>query len=176
MKTCSNCKDDKEYAEFRIRTERRRAGTYIYLNNTCRTCDAELAKKYYSKKRGDEKFKQNNRERVSKYRIDNYDAVYKREQERRKGNNYKVWLKQWRQKNKNKIREDNKKRNKKYINKIIKNIDVAYCKRLKLTAVHQVQSPTSKTKTSKYINATIPEIQIIVARKRIIKIIKNLEL
>lgn len=71
-KRCTRCKIEKPTDEFRIRQE---DGKYYYINSTCKKCDAELTRTYYEKHKNDEDFKRRNCERAKAYVEKNPDKV-----------------------------------------------------------------------------------------------------
>lgn len=103
MKQCSKCHIEKEDSCFRQRKENRRNCTSVYLNNTCRECDAELARLYYSKVKNDDKFKVKNRGRANEYRQNNYERVAEKGRIRRMSEAYKKMRRDYEQQNKDRI-------------------------------------------------------------------------
>lgn len=102
MKRCNRCNKTKSDDSFRIRYEKRK-GNFYYLNNTCRKCDSELSTIYRSSVKDNLDWKQKNRERSNKYRLDSIDIVRERTQARRQSKAYKEYRKKYIQKNKNRI-------------------------------------------------------------------------
>ena len=102
FKFCSRCKKNKSSDSFRMRHEKRK-GDFYYLNNTCRQCDADIAKENYKKAKDIEEFKMLNRERANKYRIENIDVVKEKDQARRQQERHKENRRNYIQKNKKKI-------------------------------------------------------------------------
>lgn len=76
MKACTRCHIEKEDSEFRKRTDKRDGR--VFLNSTCKKCDAALAKKYYDKKKNDPSFKERNILRVKRYTASNFDEIKRR--------------------------------------------------------------------------------------------------
>lgn len=129
MKVCRRCKIDKPDSEFRIRVEE----NCNYLNATCINCDSLLAKQYYDKHKNDETFKQKNRDRAKAYCEKNIDKIkmrrasseylkkhaawnlqsyYRgrdlinaRQKVKRETDKYKKYVKEYRQRNKEKIHQ-----------------------------------------------------------------------
>lgn len=152
MKVCSHCHLQKEDTEFRMRREFRRkgGGPLLYLNNVCKSCDAVIANKYYSHHKDDPKFKDQWLKKSRDYYHLNKEKIKEKMKAKRQTPEYKAMMKAYREKNKEKIRTDSNRRNKKYLNKIKNDISDQYLKRLSLTAAYQVNSDRYKQKTNSY--------------------------
>lgn len=109
-KICRNCNVEKCKTEFRIR----RKGKYSYLNNNCKKCDAELRMIYYHKIKADSNYREKERARVKKYRIENRGKCLVNEKIRRQKDSYKTLMRDYRVKNKSKIFEMGKITKRKY--------------------------------------------------------------
>lgn len=107
LKVCSNCKVEKSESDFRVRKDKRikNPKKRIYLNNVCLTCEAiqqrERNKKQRLTKEGRERhnrwareFHQRHREKCIAYLRD-----------RRKAPEFKVYMKAYRERNKERIRQ-----------------------------------------------------------------------
>lgn len=57
MKVCSKCKCEKDDSEFRVRFSIRKTKKYFYLNPTCKKCDSKIALDNYKKKINNPKYK-----------------------------------------------------------------------------------------------------------------------
>lgn len=133
MKVCSHCNIKKEDSCFRQRVDKRGKKPVVYLNNQCIECDRARAKIYYDKKKNDPAFKAKNIIRVRKYAESNVDKIkqrkkkpewlrkhadwnmnsYKRMRDviaakmriKRKTEEYKKFMREYRERNKDKIKE-----------------------------------------------------------------------
>lgn len=76
QKMCSRCEEAKVFEEFRIRLDKRR--NIVYRNANCKKCDAVIAAGYYHKRKDDPEFKAKNVERVRKYYKANIDTIKER--------------------------------------------------------------------------------------------------
>lgn len=102
MKTCSRCKGDLDDESFRIRIDKR-SGDLKYLNNTCRECDTDIAKERYQRLKGNQAFKDKNRQRVRQYNQNNKALIKQRNSNRRSTKEYREYVKKYYQKNRDKI-------------------------------------------------------------------------
>lgn len=78
MLPCIRCKDDKPVEEFRIRTDKKKG--LKYYNSNCIACDNEVAKEYYLKVKDNPEFKEKNRRRQKEYADKNIDQIKERRQ------------------------------------------------------------------------------------------------
>lgn len=127
-KVCTRCKSDKPKADFRVRLDK---GKYWMINPTCRKCDSEIAAEYYNRNKDKLEFKEKNRKRAKEYTEKNCDQIKERRRdskylakhnewekaryvrkkdqikakskEKRKHPEYKKKMREYRQKNKEKI-------------------------------------------------------------------------
>lgn len=119
MKVCSNCKIGKDKSDFRIRTDKRVNPVLVYLNNICKQCETDKANEYYSKNGQTIWFKEKNRKRVNEYAQKNKSAVLLRERIRKQTQKWKEYMREYNAKNRERIREMSRERNRKYMKKLI---------------------------------------------------------
>lgn len=104
MKVCSRCHIDKEDECFRVRKENRR-GCCTYLNNNCIECERELKREYDK----NVKLRPDYPAKHAAWNLKNYhknrDKFIKKMKERRTTPEYKAYMKAYRERNKEKIRE-----------------------------------------------------------------------
>lgn len=172
MKTCNRCKVSKSESEFRTRKEKRRNGC-VYLNSVCKQCEREGANVYYFNKKNDPDFKEWNRKRTNEYRDKNREMVLSKLKIRNAKPEHKAYMKEYKKKNKERIKLLSRERNKKYARRVARGLNVAYAKRLRATAEYQIKSPKSKSKNSIYLDMTDSEILLHVAKVRLQKLIKQ---
>lgn len=106
MKVCSRCHIEKDNSDFRLRKDKR--DDRIYLNNTCKKCDAELQRIYYNSVKDNQDFKNKNRKRVKDWANSLGDQYTEKTKKRRQSEIYKKSMRQYRKKNKAKIYEQEK--------------------------------------------------------------------
>ena len=101
VKTCTRCKKVLSCECFRVRLDKRDGR--IFLNNTCRTCDALIGRINYSRHKNNDEFKQKNRSRASSYQKNNSDKIKVKMKAKRQTPEYKEMIRGYRAKNKEKI-------------------------------------------------------------------------
>jgi hypothetical protein len=156
VKTCSHCHIEKEDSEFRMRREFRRkgGGPLLYLNNVCKACDVLIANKYYSHHKDDPKFKDQWLKKSRDYYNANKEKIKEKMKAKRQTPEYKAMMKEYREKHKDKIKADGRKRNLVYVNRIKKEVSPKYIDRLKLTNEYQLKRPGCRGKNPSYNNST----------------------
>lgn len=168
MKECSRCKQVLPDLNFRVRKERR-GREFTYLNNTCKKCDRDLAKIYHFKNKDNPFFKQKNRDRANRWRIEHIDYAIEYQRERIKTAAWKEYMKEYNKKNQDKIKVLSILRNRKYYYKIFNSISPVYAKSKLL---HPRNGLSNAEISDEMI--TIKRAQIAINRiKRIIKKQKN---
>lgn len=101
---CTKCNEILPPAAFRIRTERR-TQEFRYINSVCRQCELKNASiYYYTVQKLNEDWVKNNRNRAKKWRVENRSAAIKSQRERRKDSAYREYVREYYQKNREKIR------------------------------------------------------------------------
>ena len=104
-KVCSRCKIEKVKDDFRIRVDKRTEPPFEYLNSVCKVCDGELAAINYNKKKDDPAFKKKRNDGVKKYALLNKEKISASEKKRRQTPEYKKWVKDYYEKNREHILE-----------------------------------------------------------------------
>lgn len=102
MKVCTRCHIEKEDADFRKRTQKRKGGVYKYLNSTCRKCDGELSAEYFWKHRSPELLAKNAK-KTRAYNVKNRLEIKAKQAIKRQTKKYKEWVQEYRELNKEKI-------------------------------------------------------------------------
>lgn len=105
-KLCSCCYKTRKAKFFRERLDKR--SNLMYLNNTCRSCDALKSKEYYVSKKNDPKFKIKNINRVREYYEKNRDVIISKRKINHQSLKYKKYRAKYVLKNKDKISADHK--------------------------------------------------------------------
>ena len=125
-KYCKYCDSAKNHSEFRIRVEKRTNPHFKYRINKCKECEIEYRQEWYSRKKKDKDWMKKNAERVKVY---NKQSGYSKKRWQKNKNNpeWKRLLKQWRLDNQNIVKENQKKRGKKYHEKNRDSVSDAYC-------------------------------------------------
>src|SRR5688572_18094554 len=108
MKVCSRCKQDLPDENFRTRVDKRPVKECVFLNNTCKKCDAEIAHEYHQRKKNDPEYKNKNCKRAKECRIKEGKKYYEKLKVRRQSERYKTAMRNYRNKNKTKIQEQEK--------------------------------------------------------------------
>lgn len=106
MKVCSRCQIEQDDPNFRKRKDKRDGR--VYLNNTCKKCDAELQRTYYNSVKENHDFKKKNRKRANDWRESLGDKYAEITKKRRQSKTYKKSMSNYRKKNKAKIYEQEK--------------------------------------------------------------------
>lgn len=179
MKVCTHCKVNKSDSDFRKRREYRRrgGGPLVYMNNTCRNCDSELANKYYFAHKDEpgflDKWTKKSRDYYQKHR----DEIKEKMKVKRQTPEYKAMMKAYREKHKEKISSDSRKRNRVYVKKNTDAISPIYVERLKRTEKYQKDKAVARGgfRNSRYGNLPTEYIQTHIAVHRLKKVIKKLE-
>lgn len=105
MKICSRCHIEKEDYEFRVREDKRYTPVLIYLNNTCKICDAELQRDRVRKQRSTPDGKKRHNKWAKEFHKRHREEILKKMCERRKTPEYKAYMKEYRKKRKDIIYE-----------------------------------------------------------------------
>lgn len=164
MKVCSRCKIGKDDSHFRLRREtrgKRGGGKLEYLNNTCKSCDAQISNKYYSHHKDDPEWLDRWRQKSRDYHAKNREGCKEKQRLRRQTPEYQQYMKEYRQKNKGKIKPQAKKRNKIYMKKVRKEVRPIYAKILKRTEEYQLKKNPKR-------NPTYKNLSDIEVRKRVV--------
>lgn len=123
-KICSKCLKKKKTEKFRTRLDKRDGR--VFLNNTCRACDILIQREYYLKHKDTQQFKEKTREQGREYRKKNRAVYLQRQKKRRADPKYQAYMKKYREKNKERIKELHKPRSKEWAQKQIDNITEQY--------------------------------------------------
>lgn len=115
MKVCSRCELPLNDNCFRVRVEKRIGKECTYLNNTCKKCDAEIGRLRHRSIKDNPLYKEKNRVRAKNWRKDNIDYVTEKLKDKRQTEEYKEYVKAYYENNHDKIRQQAKKTNDKYI-------------------------------------------------------------
>lgn len=110
---CKKCNTDRPLNRFRLRTKR----GYTYRLRTCMECEATAQRERYNKIKDIPEFKQLNRNRVNKYRVNNIDVIREKQQARRQTAHAKISRKNYIASNKDKIFKQEKICKKRYHDK-----------------------------------------------------------
>lgn len=102
MKICGRCHIEKEDSGFRVRMRDRK---YPYLNSICRKCEAEIALVYHREKRKDPYYKAKNAAKTRAYYAARREEHNAKQREKRKTPEYKAYMKAYRERRKDIIRE-----------------------------------------------------------------------
>lgn len=100
---CSKCKEPKPVAAYRLRKETREA-YFDYINDTCIECERKLIKEYHSKQKDKIEYKEKNKKRAKDWHWSNRELVLQYQKERRQTPEYKQKMKEYRERNQEKIR------------------------------------------------------------------------
>lgn len=96
---CKKCTTDRPLDRFRMRTKR----GYSWRQGTCMNCEAEAQLKRHNNKKDIPEYKEVNRDRTKRYRLDNIDVVREKDLIRKQTDHYKEYRKKYIAKNKEKI-------------------------------------------------------------------------
>jgi hypothetical protein len=138
-KICGRCKIDKPKSEYRIRVEKRDKkgmGGFRYLNNTCIQCDKEIAAENYVKQRQSPEFIKKHNQWAKQRYWRNRDKLVEKAKEYRDKPSAKENMKKYRQKNKDKIAEQERITKERYLRKNVDPITDKYVARLLVTQGH----------------------------------------
>lgn len=72
IKICTRCREVKLKDDYRIRIDKNGS---CYINPTCKKCDTEITSLYYNKRKNDPEFKRKNIERAKAYSEKNPDKI-----------------------------------------------------------------------------------------------------
>lgn len=104
---CSKCKEPKPVAAFRMRCETRE--TYFnYVNDTCIECERKIIKEYHQANKDNPVVKEKAKTRAKNWHWSNRESVLQYQKERRQTEEYKQKMKEYRAKNREKIRQQAK--------------------------------------------------------------------
>lgn len=104
-KTCSRCNNVKAKTEFRVRWEKRQVPPFPYLNNTCKKCDAEIALENHYKNRRTPEGRKRNQESAKKAYKKRRDKAVEHMKKKRSTPEYKKMMRDYRQRNREKIQQ-----------------------------------------------------------------------
>lgn len=115
VKCCNRCGNNKPIKDFRERRSIYNGRITVYLNNNCRICDKELALEYHNRKKNDPEYRQKAKDRAKKHWQDNRDKNILIYRERNATPEQKQYMKEYRKRNADKIREQQRLRNHEWI-------------------------------------------------------------
>lgn len=102
-KICAHCKKEKPAKDYRVRYDKRSEPIIQYLNNTCRECDAEISRINQQKVRSTPEGRRRHCDWARTSYKRRRDKVIVQMKERRQTPEYKEMMRQYRQRNKTKI-------------------------------------------------------------------------
>ena len=130
---CKRCLQDKPESAFSIRTDNRRSNPK-FLHKYCKECESELCRQKWEKLRNDPEYIEKKKQRTRKWYYKNRERELEKATQRRATEDWKhyskAYMRIYNEINKEAIRPKNNARNRKYIKRIISEIDNAYIVRL----------------------------------------------
>lgn len=119
QKQCSHCGEVKPSEDFRIRLDKRSTPHFTYLNSTCIKCDAEIKRNRVRAERLTPEGRAKHNNWAKEFHKRHREAMLKYGKERRDNPEYKQYRAEYNRQNKERIKQLGKRRNQKYLKKII---------------------------------------------------------
>lgn len=102
-KVCSKCNEKKNKNDFRVRADKRSDPPFIYLNNTCKKCDAELHLERFRKERNTPEGKARHNRWAREFHHRHREKCLAAAKERRNRPGYKEMISEYRNRNRDKL-------------------------------------------------------------------------
>lgn len=165
MQTCLICGEEKEVSEFRGKTDKRIKDPVkrVFFSKTCKKCEAAKQKERVKKQRSTPEGKERHNKWANEFHSRHREKCLAKMKERRQTPEYKAYMKAYREKNKEKIKEQELITKRKYHEKNKKEITDKYASHILRTQGKDISEE----------NLELEKVKILV--HRIKKVILNTE-